>query len=82
MVDLVHHLVRPIVSDPDAVEVQEVEGDSVTIYELLVAEDDREALEADGGRTLRAVRNVVSAASGRRKATVDLVEAFSADDEE
>ena len=33
METLVRHLVEPIVSNPDAVSVQAVEGDAVTLYE-------------------------------------------------
>jgi|JI61114BRNA_FD_contig_31_5944821_length_1191_multi_6_in_0_out_0_3 predicted RNA-binding protein YlqC (UPF0109 family) len=75
MIELVEHLLKPIVSHPDAVSVQVVEGDAVTILEIVVHPDDRPIFDADDGRTLRAVRNIVSAAAGRRKATVDIVEA-------
>jgi predicted RNA-binding protein YlqC (UPF0109 family) len=33
-------------------------------------------VDGDKGRTLRAIRNVLSAAAGSRKATFDLVDAF------
>ena len=77
MLDLAMHLIKPIVKHPDAVQMQVVEADDVTILEAVVHDDDRALLEDDGGRTLRAVRNVLSAAAGRRKASIELVEAFS-----
>ncbi len=72
MEDLVKHLVTPLVSNPDDVSVKTVEGDAVTIVELSVHADDRKVFE-DDDFTLRAVRNVMSAAAGSRKATVELV---------
>lgn len=70
------HLVRPLVAHPDDVRVQAFEGDAVTILETIVHPDDRVIFEDDGGRTLRSICTVISAAAGRRKATVELVEAF------
>jgi predicted RNA-binding protein YlqC (UPF0109 family) len=70
---LVRHLVEPIVSNPDDVSIQTVEGEAVVLLELVVHPDDRDRVEGDKGRTLRAIRNVLSAAAGSRKATVDLV---------
>ncbi len=74
---LLRHLVEPIVSQSDAVQVRAVEGDSVTMLELIVHDDDRDHVRGPEGKTLRAIRTVLSAAAGRRKATVDLVTAFS-----
>ncbi|MBX2800314.1 MAG: KH domain-containing protein [Myxococcales bacterium] len=82
METLVRHLVEPIVSDPEAVSVQAVEGESVVMLELVVAPDDKEVIEGDKGRTLRAIRNILSAAAGRRKATLDLVDEHGEFDEE
>jgi len=83
MESLVRHLVEPIVANPDDVSVRVVEGDAVTLFELSVHPDDRELLEADRGKTLRSIRNILSAAAGRQKASLDLVdEGGSAGDEE
>ena len=83
MVELVHHLVEPIVEHPDQVSVQAVDGESVVMLELVVHADDRDRLTADDGRALRALRTVLSAAAGKRKASLDLVDEHGAlDDEE
>ncbi len=74
MEELVRHLVEPIVADPEAVSIQTVDGEAVVMLELVVDPDDKEQLESDKGRTLRAIRNILSAAAGRRKATLDLVD--------
>lgn len=79
---LVRHLVEPIVEHPDAVSVQTVEGDAVVLLELVVDPSDKERVEGDKGRTLRAIRNILSAAAGRRKATLDLVDEHGEYDDE
>lgn len=77
MEGLVRHVLTPILSHPDAMSMQTVEGRSSTIIEVIVHDDDRSELEKDGERTLRSVRAVLSAGSGSRKATVELVQSFS-----
>lgn len=74
MEDLVRHLVLPIVDHPDAVELNTVDGESVVVVELNVHDDDRELVEGDRGRTLRSIRNILSAAAGSKKCSLDLVE--------
>ena len=73
---LLNHLVKPIVAHPDSVKVQIVESEDVTILEFIVHEDDYERLKEGGGRTLRSIRNIISAAAGKNRASVDLVEEF------
>jgi len=79
---LVRHLVEPIVEHPNDISLQIVEGESVVMLELVVHPDDRARVEGDKGRTLRAIRNVLSAAAGSRKATLDLVDEHGEDDGE
>lgn len=74
---LTRHLIEPIVAHPEAIQLQSIEGEASVIVEAILAADDRAALEDDGARTLRAVRNVLSAAAGRRKATLELVDTFT-----
>jgi predicted RNA-binding protein YlqC (UPF0109 family) len=77
---LVRHLVEPIVTHPGSVSLQAVEGEAVVMLELVVHPEDRARVEGDKGRTLRAIRNILSAAAGSRKATLDLVEQHGARD--
>ncbi len=84
MIDLVRHLVEPLVEHPDEVHIQVVEGEAAVILEMSTHPDARAALESDEGRAVRAIRNVLSAAAGKRKATMDLVneDEFTATSEE
>jgi predicted RNA-binding protein YlqC (UPF0109 family) len=61
--DLLLLLVRPIVDEPDRVEVEATESDSRVDLELRVAPDDIGKVIGRGGRTIRAIRTVVKAAS-------------------
>lgn len=70
---LIRHLVEPIVANPDAISLQTVEGESVVMLELVVHPDDFDVVDGERGRTLRAIRTLVSAAAGKRKATLELV---------
>ncbi len=56
-------LVRPIVDEPDRVEVEASESDTRVELELRVAPDDIGKVIGRGGRTIRAIRAVVKAAS-------------------
>jgi uncharacterized protein len=56
-------LVRSLVEEPDAVEVSATETDSRVDLELRVAPEDVGKIIGRQGRTIRAVRTVVKAAS-------------------
>ena len=56
-------LVRPIVDEPDRVEVEASESETRVDLELRVAPDDIGKVIGRGGRTIRAIRTVVKAAS-------------------
>ena len=56
-------LVRPIVDEPDRVEVEASESDTRVDLELRVAPDDIGKVIGRGGRTIRAIRTMVKAAS-------------------
>lgn len=77
MKGLVAHLARGLVSQPDQVVVNVVEGEAAVLLELSVAPADVEAIKGPGGETLRALRTVLSGSSGRRKAVLELIEPAS-----
>ena len=66
-----------LVSDPEAVQVDQFEEDDGTVVlELSVADDDYGRVIGRGGRTAKALRTVVKAAAvrERRRVLVDIVE--------
>jgi predicted RNA-binding protein YlqC (UPF0109 family) len=74
---LVRFLAHGLVSRPDDVHVSVVEGETVVIVELHVHDSDLSRIHGPEGRTLRALRQVLSASSGRRKAMLEVVDAHA-----
>jgi uncharacterized protein len=56
-------LARSLVEEPDKVEVSGAETDSRVDLELRVAQEDMGKIIGRGGRTIRAIRTLVKAAS-------------------
>ena len=63
MRELLEYLARSLVDEPDEVEVSGTETDSRVDLELRVAPDDMGRVIGRQGRTIRAIRTVVKAAS-------------------
>jgi predicted RNA-binding protein YlqC (UPF0109 family) len=61
--NLLQVLARSLVEEPDAVEVSGTETDSRVDLELRVAQEDMGKIIGRQGRTIRAIRTVVKAAS-------------------
>jgi predicted RNA-binding protein YlqC (UPF0109 family) len=62
MKDVLEYLAKHLVDDPEAVNVSEVEGDGTVTLRLTVAADDMGKVIGRGGRTARAIRDLVRAA--------------------
>ena len=75
--DLLEHLVKGIVDNPDEVVISEKEGRRGTTLEVRVHPDDIGKVIGRNGRTARALRTVMSAIAGR-SVRVDLIEADEA----
>ena len=77
MRDLLEFLARALVSDPEAVEVTEVEEiDGEVLLELEVAEDDMGRVIGRGGRVANSLRTVMKAAATRadKRVLVDILD--------
>jgi predicted RNA-binding protein YlqC (UPF0109 family) len=74
--ELLEFLVRALVEDPDAVEVEELEEDGDLVYEISVAEEDLGRVIGKGGRVANAIRTVAKAAAVRldRRVVVDILD--------
>jgi predicted RNA-binding protein YlqC (UPF0109 family) len=74
--DLVDYLARGLVDHPEQVEVEEVEEPDALVYELKVAEEDLGKVIGKQGRTAKALRTILSAASakGRRRVILEILE--------
>jgi predicted RNA-binding protein YlqC (UPF0109 family) len=67
MKDLVKYIAQALVDDPEAVQVSEVEGEQTSVIELKVAKDDLGKIIGKQGRTARAIRTILGAASAKIK---------------
>ena len=76
MAELLAWLAKQLVDDPDAVRVEQVEREDVTVLELYVAPEDRGKVIGRQGRLARALRTIVraSAARSRKRIVLEIVE--------
>ncbi|MCG6893923.1 MAG: KH domain-containing protein [Desulfobacteraceae bacterium] len=71
MKDLITYIAKALVDHPDQVQVSEVEGNQTSVLELKVAKEDLGKVIGKQGRTARAMRTILGAASAKvRKRTV------------
>jgi uncharacterized protein len=75
MKSLVELLVKALVDTPEAVVVNETQGNSVVIIEITVAPDDVGKVIGKEGRIANAIRTVVKAAGAKhgKKVTVEIL---------
>ncbi|RJP80773.1 MAG: KH domain-containing protein [Desulfobacteraceae bacterium] len=67
MKELIEYIAQALVDNPQAVEVSEVEGNQTSVLELKVAKEDLGKVIGKQGRTARAMRTILSAASAKVK---------------
>ena len=67
MKDLISYIAQALVDNPDQVIVSEVEGNQTSVLELQVAKEDLGKVIGKQGRTARAMRTILSAASAKIK---------------
>jgi predicted RNA-binding protein YlqC (UPF0109 family) len=65
--DLISYIAVSLVDKPDEVQVTEVEGEQTTVLELRVAKEDLGKVIGRQGRTARAMRTILGAASSKVK---------------
>jgi predicted RNA-binding protein YlqC (UPF0109 family) len=76
MKDLIKYIAKALVDNPDAVTVSEVEGNQTSVLELKVAKEDLGKVIGKQGRTARAMRTILSAASAKvkKRTVLEIVE--------
>ena len=67
MKDLITYIAKALVDNPEVVAVMEVEGNQTSVLELKVAKEDLGKVIGKQGRTARAMRTILSAASAKIK---------------
>jgi uncharacterized protein len=67
MKDLIEYIAKVLVDNPDEVKVTELEGKQTSVVELRVAKEDLGKVIGKQGRTARAMRTILGAASAKMK---------------
>ncbi|MGB5984645.1 MAG: KH domain-containing protein [Desulfobacterales bacterium] len=67
MKELIQYIAEALVDHPEEVSVSEVEGNQTSVLELKVAKEDLGKVIGKQGRTARAMRTILSAASAKIK---------------
>ncbi|OLC12652.1 MAG: RNA-binding protein [Candidatus Rokubacteria bacterium 13_1_40CM_69_27] len=76
MLELVEHIAKALVDEPERVRVTEVQGENVTVIELRVAQSDLGKVIGKQGRTARAIRTILNATATklRKRAVLEIIE--------
>lgn len=74
--ELVGFIIRALVDQPDQVVVTAVSGEKTSVYELRVGDGDLGKVIGKHGRTIRAIRTLLSAASTKenKRAVLEILE--------
>jgi len=67
MKELVEYIAKVLVDNPEEVSVTELEGEQTSVIELRVAKEDLGKVIGKQGRTARAMRTILGAASAKIK---------------
>jgi len=67
MKELIEYMAKVLVDNPDEVRVTELEGRQTSVIELRVAKEDLGKVIGKQGRTARAMRTILGAASTKMK---------------
>ncbi|MBU1274338.1 MAG: KH domain-containing protein [Proteobacteria bacterium] len=76
MKELIRYIAQALVDNPDQVSVNEIEGEQTSVLELKVAKEDLGKVIGKQGRTARAMRTILSAASTkiRKRSVLEIIE--------
>lgn len=76
MKDLIGYIAKALVDNPEEVTVNEVEGNQTSVLELKVAKEDLGKVIGKQGRTARAMRTILSAASAKikKRSVLEIIE--------
>jgi len=74
--ELIKHIAQSLVDNPDQVQVSEIVGEQTSVLELRVAKEDLGKVIGKQGRTARAMRTILSAASTKikKRAVLEIIE--------
>jgi predicted RNA-binding protein YlqC (UPF0109 family) len=76
MKELIKYIAQALVDIPDKVEVTEIIGEQTSVIELRVAKEDLGKVIGKQGRTAKAIRMILSAASAKmhKRSVLEIIE--------
>jgi predicted RNA-binding protein YlqC (UPF0109 family) len=74
--DLVEQIAKVLVDKPEAVQINEIEGEQTTVIELKVAKEDLGKIIGKEGKTAKAIRTILGAAASKlkKRVVVEIIE--------
>ena len=74
--EMIEYIAKSLVDNPDEVHVTEIEGEQTSVLELKVAKEDLGKVIGKQGRTARAMRTLLGAAStkARKRSVLEILE--------
>lgn len=74
--ELLEVMIRALVDIPDQVRVSEIVGEQTTVFELIVAKEDLGKVIGKQGKTAKALRTILTAASTklRKRSVLEIIE--------
>jgi hypothetical protein len=76
MKELIEQIAKALVDLPDEVKVTEIKGEKISVIELAVAKEDLGKVIGKQGRTAKALRTILTAASTKlhKRSVLEIVE--------
>jgi len=76
MKEFVEYIVKHLVDNPDAVTVNEIDGERTVVFELRVGEGDMGKVIGRRGQTAKSLRTILAAASAKngKRAVLEILE--------
>lgn len=76
MKELITYIAKALVDKPEEVHVNEIDGEQTSVIELKVAKEDLGKVIGKQGRTARAIRTILGAASTklRKRSVLEIIE--------
>ncbi|MCP4704652.1 MAG: KH domain-containing protein [candidate division Zixibacteria bacterium] len=76
MKEFIETIVKALVDNPDAVDLNEIQGERTTVYELRVGDGDLGKVIGKHGQTAKSIRILISAISAKqgKRAVLEILE--------
>lgn len=76
MKELIKYIAEALVDSPEQVDVSEVQGEQTSVIELRVSKEDLGKVIGKQGKTAKAMRTILSAASAKvkKRAVLEIIE--------